>query len=118
LWWPIVSLVAKNPWNHDTDKMLAFTRLALFALATLSAASDLTADKKKAIVGHGRKGHWKIPGHGMDPPPSSGNATFRQLIDHKNPGLGTFDQTYWYVPSSGVRVGEHSMTGSREETHC
>jgi len=76
--------------------MLAFTRLALFALATLSAASDLTADKKKAIVGHGRKGHWKIPGHGMDPPPSSGNATFRQLIDHKNPGLGTFDQTYWW----------------------
>jgi len=28
--------------------------------------------------------------------PSSGKATFDQYIDHKNPSLGTFPQTYWY----------------------
>jgi len=32
--------------------------------------------------------------------PSSGKATFDQYIDHKNPSLGTFPQTYWYVDNS------------------
>jgi hypothetical protein len=26
----------------------------------------------------------------------SGNSTFTQLIDHENPAVGTFSQTYWY----------------------
>lgn len=37
------------------------------------------------------------------PPPStaastatSGQSTFQQLIDHKNPSLGTFSQRYWW----------------------
>jgi hypothetical protein len=83
----------------NNNKMRAFTRFALLALATLSTAvkTHLSPEEKKAIVGHGRRGHWKIPGHGMEMPPSSGNATFRQLIDHAHPELGTFEQTYWYV---------------------
>jgi len=28
--------------------------------------------------------------------PIGGNATFDQLIDHKNPSLGTFKQRYWW----------------------
>ncbi|KAK1756746.1 hypothetical protein QBC47DRAFT_377547 [Echria macrotheca] len=28
--------------------------------------------------------------------PVGGNATFDQLIDHSNPGLGTFKQRYWW----------------------
>ncbi len=29
-------------------------------------------------------------------PVSSGHSTFKQLIDHDNATLGTFDQHYWY----------------------
>ena len=28
--------------------------------------------------------------------PDGGNAVFKQLIDHSNPSLGTFDQWYWW----------------------
>ena len=31
-----------------------------------------------------------------DTPSAGGNATFSQLIDHSNPGLGTFSQQYWW----------------------
>jgi hypothetical protein len=27
---------------------------------------------------------------------TNGNSTFQQLLDHNNPSLGTFSQTYWY----------------------
>ncbi|OIW23514.1 serine carboxypeptidase S28 [Coniochaeta ligniaria NRRL 30616] len=33
---------------------------------------------------------------GMFTGPNGGNATFQQLIDHSNPGLGTFSQWYWW----------------------
>lgn len=33
---------------------------------------------------------------GNSPTPGSQNATFQQLIDHKNPSLGTFSQFYFY----------------------
>ena len=29
-------------------------------------------------------------------PPTTGNATFEQLIDHDNPSAGTFQQTFWW----------------------
>jgi hypothetical protein len=75
--------------------MRTFTSLALFALATLVTADPID-HKKHAAEGRGFRGLWKIPGHGMEKPPIMGNATFRQLIDHKRPELGTFEQTYWY----------------------
>ena len=47
------------------------------------------------------------------PPPAvdashaiQGAATFQQLIDHKNPSLGTFSQRYWW--SSEWWAGEGS----------
>lgn len=47
------------------------------------------------------------------PPPSiaastatSGQSTFQQLIDHKNPSLGTFSQRYWW--NSAWWAGEGS----------
>jgi hypothetical protein len=27
---------------------------------------------------------------------TNGNSTFQQLLDHNNPSLGTFSQSYWY----------------------
>ncbi|KAJ5103846.1 hypothetical protein N7532_004375 [Penicillium argentinense] len=46
--------------------------------------------------------HAAIPPKPVPPPSSaeavafSGQSTFQQLIDHKNPSLGTFSQRYWY----------------------
>lgn len=56
-------------------------------------------------------GGWGIGQHmpgGEPPKPGSLNATFEQLIDHNNPGLGSFSQfyfydtTYWKGPGSPV----------------
>jgi hypothetical protein len=47
------------------------------------------------------------------------NATFRQLIDHKRPELGTFEQAYWYStefwkgPGSPVVVCSPSLLKAR-----
>jgi len=66
-----------------------------------------------------RGGWWHLPG---DEDQASGvqNATFSQLIDHDNPGLGTFEQfyywdtAYWKGPGSPVVLftpGEINVTG-------
>lgn len=39
---------------------------------------------------------WHVPHGKCEPRPTMGNATFSQLIDHQNPGLGTFEQFYYY----------------------
>lgn len=44
----------------------------------------------------GRGGWWHIPPGEEPAPPTSGNATFTQPIDHNNPSLGTFQQWYMY----------------------
>lgn len=46
--------------------------------------------------------HAAIPPKPIPPPSSAeisdftGQSTFQQLIDHKNPQLGTFSQRYWW----------------------
>jgi len=46
--------------------------------------------------------HAAIPPKPVPPPSSAeisgftGQSTFQQLIDHKNPELGTFSQRYWW----------------------
>lgn len=49
---------------------------------------------------HAEMNDWRsmgqLPGKDWQPVQSMGNATFKQLIDHKNPGLGTFEQFYYY----------------------
>lgn len=70
--------------------------------------------------GYGRRGWQHMPGRDYTEVPSSGNATFSQLIDHSNPDLGTFEQfyyyddTYWGGPGSPVILftpGEINVTG-------
>lgn len=63
--------------------------------ATLLCATLAVARPEK-FLGQGWKGHWKLPGHHLPAPAQTGNTTFKQLIDHSNPSLGTFDQTYWW----------------------
>lgn len=47
--------------------------------------------------------------------PLTGNGTFENFIDHKNPGLGTFSQAFWYNatfwkgPGSPVRAHIESL---------
>lgn len=69
----------------------------------------------------GRRGHQHVPGRGAEEAmPATGNSTFKQLIDHNNPSLGTFDQFYYYStefwkgPGSPVVMftpGEINVTG-------
>lgn len=44
--------------------------------------------------------------------PSSGKGTFDQFIDHKNPSLGTFPQTYWYVHNTALGLQNLLLTQS------
>ncbi|KAK6439522.1 hypothetical protein LTR95_004273 [Oleoguttula sp. CCFEE 5521] len=39
---------------------------------------------------------WHLPGRDWQHVPQMGNATFKQLIDHSDPSLGTFEQFYFY----------------------
>ncbi|KAI9687995.1 MAG: hypothetical protein M1820_010347 [Bogoriella megaspora] len=78
-----------------------------------------------AIVASGKeivnwKNRWHLPGRDASQPPQMGNSTFKQLIDHDNPSLGTFDQFYYYStefwkgPGSPVILftpGEVNATG-------
>jgi hypothetical protein len=59
---------------------------------SLSALSLLWATGAQAVVGR----------RPLPPPATAessatyGQSTFEQLIDHKNPSLGTFSQQYWW----------------------
>ena len=64
--------------------------------------------------------HILTPGQFGAAPPVVGNATFSQYIDHSNPGLGTFEQFYYWSdefyagPGSPVVLftpGEVNVTG-------
>ncbi|KAF2764574.1 serine carboxypeptidase [Teratosphaeria nubilosa] len=46
-----------------------------------------------------------MPGRDWQNVPTSGNSTFKQLIDHNNPDLGTFDQFYYYDSSNWAGPG-------------
>ena len=86
------------------------------ALIQIAAATTALAQR-----GHGGFGSWQhMPGRDWQHVATSGNATFSQLIDHKNPSLGTFEQfyfydtTYWAGPGSPVVIstpGEINVTG-------
>lgn len=62
------------------------TALAGALLAPLSAAIP---DKNHGVAGK------QLPVE-LAAIPKSGNSTFAQLIDHDQPGLGTFSQFYYY----------------------
>lgn len=66
-------------------------RLSLSAAVTLLLSIPVFA---KLDVG--RRGHARVPSAVATDDTHIYNATFDQLIDHNNPSLGTFKQTYWY----------------------
>lgn len=49
---------------------------------------------------------WHLPGRDWQHVPKMGNATFKQLIDHNNPRLGTFEQFYFYDTTYWKGPGE------------
>lgn len=79
--------------------MLAYLSILLFSSLPFTRASHINPRK-----GHDtRMSRWRS--HHMDgweehphwnPHATTGNATFEQYIDHKNPGLGTFEQSYYW----------------------
>ncbi|KAF2162460.1 hypothetical protein M409DRAFT_37398 [Zasmidium cellare ATCC 36951] len=46
--------------------------------------------------GNGFGWGWQLPGRNIKPPVGIKQGFFTQVLDHKNPGLGTFRQRYWY----------------------
>ena len=72
---------------------------ASFAAMKYLLATTLLAATASARH-HAEMNDWRsmgqLPGKDWQPVQSMGNATFKQLIDHKNPGLGTFEQFYYY----------------------
>jgi hypothetical protein len=80
-----------------------------FAAALLLATSGSVATAYKP---HGRLSHqdwqsiWHLPGKDWQHVPTMGNATFKQLIDHNNPSLGTFEQFYFYDTTHWKGPGE------------
>lgn len=61
-------------------------------------------------------GMWHLPGRDHQPVPGMGNSTFSQLIDHKNPKLGTFEQFYMYVHFSDVSLAQIAHGHCRYDT--
>jgi hypothetical protein len=85
---------------------LAFTSFVLGASAW-SRHSEMPSENLDPV----RKGRLYMPGQGTyDNEVHTGNSTFKQLIDHNNPALGTFDQFYfwstefWGGPGSPIVV--------------
>lgn len=62
-------------------------------LASLLAAT-VSARHRKDMNSWRTMGH--LPGKDWEPVRGVGNTTFKQLIDHSNPDLGTFEQFYYY----------------------
>lgn len=100
----------------------------LVALATCVASTvawSSSWQSKYADLDVSLRGHIRLPGKGNATYPphtnvTTGNSTFKQLIDHNNPSLGTFDQFYywstefWKGPGSPVIMftpGEINATG-------
>lgn len=48
----------------------------------------------------------------------AGNETFEQLIDHKNPGLGTFSQRYWWDTTYWAGPGSPVLIFTPGETQA
>lgn len=83
----------------------------MFSLLFLTTAAAVSAQRHSWGKGFGHGDHdrhgWQgwhgwhhfMPGRDWQEVPSSGNATFSQLIDHNNPDLGTFEQFYYYDAS-------------------
>lgn len=71
-------------------------------LRLVAALASFGATQAKQLVQHPHepgshsRGMWRLPGKDFQHVATMGNATFSQLIDHKNPGLGTFEQFYMY----------------------
>jgi hypothetical protein len=67
--------------------------MKLLALASLLAAT-VSARTHQEMNNWRSMGH--LPGRDVEPTRGVGNATFKQIIDHNNPHLGTFEQFYYY----------------------
>lgn len=50
--------------------------------------------------------------------PLGGNETFQQLIDHSNPGLGTFSQRYWWNATYWAGPGSPVLIFTPGETQA
>jgi hypothetical protein len=112
-----------------TITLLSFLKMMLhtFLAASLSLLSLTKAYSHKDGPNMINRGM-----HAPNPEPAEaliqitlGNATFTQLIDHKNPSLGTFEQFYYYSsqywagPGSPVLLftpGEANVTGYQSYT--
>lgn len=94
--------------------------LSAAAAATALFLSSATARSVKHMYNWQSLNH--LPGRDWQHVPKMGNATFKQLIDHSNPGLGTFEQfyfydtTYWKGPGkSTFRIVSREVVAGRLE---
>jgi len=67
---------------------------AILSLAAAMLATTVSARSKKDMFTW--QSLWHLPWGKCEDNRGIGNATFTQLIDHQNPGLGTFEQFYYY----------------------
>ena len=67
--------------------------MKLLVLASLLTAT-VSARRHQDMNNWRSMGH--LPGKDWEPARGVGNATFKQIIDHNNPDLGTFEQFYYY----------------------
>lgn len=100
-------------------------RAALASIASLAVLAQAHGGGWDRHHQRGQQCHgmWHQPGRDTSNHVStnfSGNSTFSQLVDHSNPGLGTFSQLYYYDyrhwkgPGSPVvffTPGEINITG-------
>lgn len=71
----------------------SFATMKLLVLASLLAAT-VSARSHQDMQNWRSMGH--LPGKDLEVVRGAGNATFKQIIDHNNPDLGTFEQFYYY----------------------
>lgn len=90
---------------------MRFTLLAFTSFVLGAAAWSRHSEMRSGNLDPVRKGRLYMPGQGTYGNEShAGNSTFKQLIDHNDPSLGTFDQFYfwstefWGGPGSPVVV--------------
>ena len=64
--------------------------------STLVALATCTAEVFGMVRSQTGKMHFHPPTAPAAVPATSGNTTFKQLLDHDNPSLGTFSQRFWW----------------------
>ena len=71
--------------------------IAVFALACgVFTNAALGLNRQQVLNARNSRIMAAPPGDAAATSPTIKNATFEQLIDHKNPSLGTFSQFYYY----------------------